>query len=111
VRPVDLNVTTWRKSSHSNSDGGECVEVAAHLWLKSSYSNQDGGACVEVAATLWHKSSHSNPDGGQCVDVAADRAAVVPVRDSKDPRGSVLAFSSGGWAAFLCAVKRGVLGV
>lgn len=26
--PLDLNVLTWRKSSHSNGDGGLCVEVA-----------------------------------------------------------------------------------
>jgi hypothetical protein len=24
----DLSTTRWRKSSHSNGDGGECVEVA-----------------------------------------------------------------------------------
>lgn len=61
---------SWRKSSYSNSDGGECVEVSdelvdAHQWRKSSYSNQDGGACLEVA------------------DEPA--AALVPVRDSKNP--------------------------
>ncbi|TDC44977.1 DUF397 domain-containing protein [Actinomadura sp. KC345] len=26
---MDLNTTTWRKSSHSGSTGGECVELAA----------------------------------------------------------------------------------
>jgi hypothetical protein len=25
---MDLNTTTWRKSSHSGNTGGECVEVA-----------------------------------------------------------------------------------
>ncbi|MFI5526350.1 DUF397 domain-containing protein [Streptomyces platensis] len=25
---VDLSTAHWRKSSHSNSNGGECVEVA-----------------------------------------------------------------------------------
>jgi hypothetical protein len=24
----DLSTATWRKSSHSNQDGGDCVEVA-----------------------------------------------------------------------------------
>lgn len=27
----DLNVATWRKSSYSNNDGGDCVEVADSL--------------------------------------------------------------------------------
>jgi hypothetical protein len=29
VQPLDLTLATWRKSSHSNQDGGECVEVSA----------------------------------------------------------------------------------
>ncbi|MGY5071920.1 DUF397 domain-containing protein [Streptomyces griseus] len=28
MRPIDLTTATWRKSSHSNQDGGACVEVA-----------------------------------------------------------------------------------
>ncbi|MER6785641.1 DUF397 domain-containing protein [Streptomyces sp. NPDC000658] len=28
MRAIDLSNLTWRKSSHSNSDGGECLEVA-----------------------------------------------------------------------------------
>ncbi|MFD7921389.1 DUF397 domain-containing protein [Streptomyces sp. NPDC059740] len=28
MRTIDLSVTTWRKSSHSNQDGGECLEVS-----------------------------------------------------------------------------------
>jgi hypothetical protein len=27
VRSIDLSAITWRKSSYSNSDGGQCVEV------------------------------------------------------------------------------------
>lgn len=26
---MDLNTATWRKSSHSGSTGGECVELAS----------------------------------------------------------------------------------
>lgn len=26
--PVDLSTACWRKSSYSNSNGGECIEVA-----------------------------------------------------------------------------------
>jgi hypothetical protein len=40
----------WRKSSHSNSQGGDCVEVAE--WRKSSRSSTQGGDCVEVAQVI-----------------------------------------------------------
>ena len=29
MRVIDLSSLTWRKSSYSNSDGGQCLEVAA----------------------------------------------------------------------------------
>ncbi|MFE2888725.1 DUF397 domain-containing protein [Streptomyces sp. NPDC059272] len=28
MRSIDLTAVTWRKSSYSNSDGGQCLEVA-----------------------------------------------------------------------------------
>ncbi|MGW7485864.1 DUF397 domain-containing protein [Streptomyces sp. NPDC054786] len=28
---IDLSAADWRKSSHSNGDGGNCVEVADHV--------------------------------------------------------------------------------
>ncbi|MEU9150231.1 DUF397 domain-containing protein [Streptomyces sp. NPDC048417] len=31
MRALDLSSMTWRKSSYSNSDGGECLEVAADI--------------------------------------------------------------------------------
>lgn len=43
-----MNPLDWRKSSRSDSSGGNCVEVAA-LWRKSSRSDGSGGNCVEVA--------------------------------------------------------------
>ncbi|MFE5732221.1 DUF397 domain-containing protein [Streptomyces sp. NPDC056528] len=33
MRAVDLSTVTWRKSSYSNEDGGECLEVADSLPL------------------------------------------------------------------------------
>jgi hypothetical protein len=41
---------SWRKSSYSTSNGGQCIEVG--VWRKSSYSTSNGGSCVEVATTL-----------------------------------------------------------
>jgi hypothetical protein len=38
----------WQKSSRSNTQGGDCVEVRPE-WRKSSRSNTQGDDCVEVA--------------------------------------------------------------
>ncbi|MER6773904.1 DUF397 domain-containing protein [Streptomyces bacillaris] len=68
-------------------------------WFKSSYSNGDGGNCIEVAYD-WHKSSYSNGDGGDCVEVAAHPAA-VHIRDSKVTDGPVLTVEPAAWGAFV----------
>lgn len=60
---------------------------------------------IDLSAATWRKGSHSNSDGGECVEVSNDFAAVVPVRDSKDPHSPVLVFPAGGWSAFVTAVK------
>ncbi|WP_309032939.1 DUF397 domain-containing protein, partial [Streptomyces alfalfae] len=80
------------------------------LWTRSSYSNGDGGECVEVAsgfpgAAVWRKSSHSNGDGGNCVEVADGVPGLVPVRDSKVPDGPVLLVTAPAWAPFVTALK------
>ncbi|MER5547984.1 DUF397 domain-containing protein [Streptomyces sp. NPDC001118] len=90
MRAIDLSNATWRKSSYSNPDGGQCVEVSddflsAAAWRKSSYSNTDGGACVEVA----------------------DNLPLVPVRDSKDTTRTPLLFGAPAWKAFVDGVKVG----
>ncbi|WP_175412552.1 DUF397 domain-containing protein [Streptomyces sp. TRM64462] len=28
MRPIDLSAVNWRKSSYSNPDGGQCVEIS-----------------------------------------------------------------------------------
>ncbi|MFE6027915.1 DUF397 domain-containing protein [Streptomyces niveus] len=64
---------------------------------------------VDLSVATWRKSSHSNQDGGACVEVSDDFVAVVPVRDSKNPHGPVLAFGASGWVSFVSAVKSGEL--
>ncbi|MFF5715960.1 DUF397 domain-containing protein [Streptomyces buecherae] len=59
---------------------------------------------------MWRKSSYSGDNGGNCVEVAPGFPGVVPVRDSKDPNGPALAFSSSAWAAFVAGVKAGDFG-
>ncbi|MFL4494855.1 DUF397 domain-containing protein, partial [Streptomyces sp. VTCC 41912] len=41
----------------------------------------------EFNSTTWIKSSYSGDNGGNCIEVAPGFPGVVPVRDSKDPRG------------------------
>ena len=64
---------------------------------------------LDLTAVTWRKSSYSNQDGGACVEVSDDFAAIVPVRDSKNPHGPVLAFAADGWSSFVSAVKDGEL--
>jgi len=63
----------------------------------------------DLSLTRWVKSSHSNGDGGNCIEWAPDFAAggIVPVRDSKDPDGPALTFTTDAWATFIKNVKTG----
>ncbi len=53
----------------------------------------------------WQKSTYSGGQGN-CVEVATLPDATA-IRDSKDPRGPVLRFTSAEWRAFLHGVKAG----
>ncbi|MEU0968135.1 DUF397 domain-containing protein [Streptomyces sp. NPDC005917] len=86
------------------------IDLSDALWFKSSYSNGDGGECVEVAsdfpgAALWHKSSYSNAGGGDCVEVAHGVPSLVPVRDSKAPQGPTLLLPVTVWTSFIASLK------
>ncbi|MFD0883027.1 DUF397 domain-containing protein [Streptosporangium algeriense] len=103
----------WRKSSLSNANGGQCVEVG--VWHKSSLSG-NGQNCIEVG--VWRK-SFLGGNGPDCVEVATvdtiqDQAGAAAdrlflVRDSKDSDSPVLAFAPSEWAEFLDAIKSGGL--
>ena len=89
MRAIDLTNMTWRKSSYSNPDGGNCIEVSDDL----------------LSTADWHKSSYSNTDGGDCVEVASNLPALVPVRDSKNPAHGTLIFGVDAWAEFVRSAK------
>ncbi|WP_225099532.1 DUF397 domain-containing protein [Streptomyces sp. CoH27] len=91
MRSIDLSGVTWRKSSYSNPDGGECLEVSDDL----------------LATAHWRKSSYSNPDGGACLEVSDTIPSAVPVRDSKAPDRPALLFAPAPWTAFVAAVQSG----
>lgn len=90
MREYDLSTARWRKSTYSDGDGGECVEVAFDF----------------PGAAEWRKSTHSGGDGGEeCVEVLDDIPGVVPVRDSKNPDGPVLVIGAASWTSFVAAVR------
>jgi hypothetical protein len=61
----------------------------------------------DLSSARWRKSSHSGSGQGECVEVArADR--LVAVRDSKNPDGVVLAFTSAEWRGLLSGIKAGM---
>ncbi|MEV4751995.1 DUF397 domain-containing protein [Streptosporangium sp. NPDC049248] len=93
---LDLSRVTWRKNSRS-WNSSDCVEVG--VWRKSSLCGA-GQNCVEVdlADTL---QSEAEPAPG------TDQ--LVLVRDSKDPGGPVLAFTSAEWDTFIAGIKGGSL--
>jgi Domain of unknown function (DUF397) len=71
---------------------------------------------VDLNGAAWRKSSYSGGNGGQCVEVAAATAnrseqdRICAIRDSKNSRGPILAFSPGQWRRFTTDVKAGRFG-
>jgi hypothetical protein len=57
-------------------------------------------------AQYWRKSSRSMTNGN-CVEVAGLVGEFVGVRDSMNPRGTVLRFTLGEWGAFMEGVRSG----
>ncbi|WSA42426.1 DUF397 domain-containing protein [Streptomyces sp. NBC_01808] len=62
----------------------------------------------ELEAAAWKKSSYSGGSEGQCVECAdvIQTHAHIAVRDSKDPEGPALLFTSDAFDGFIAAVKR-----
>ncbi|MDT0495246.1 DUF397 domain-containing protein [Streptomyces sp. NPDC012600] len=54
-RRADLTSVTWRKSSYSNSDGGNCVEVSDDFpgAVPVRDSKRPEGPAVIFAASAW----------------------------------------------------------
>ncbi|MET9672976.1 DUF397 domain-containing protein [Streptomyces sp. NPDC006482] len=89
MRAYDLNNAQWFKSSYSDGDGGDCIEVS-----------------YDFAGAAWRKSSYSNGEGGSCVEVLDDVPGVVPVRDSKNPAGPALIVPASAWSVFVAGIAR-----
>jgi uncharacterized protein DUF397 len=75
-------------------------------WFKSSYSDDQGGNCLEVA-NVWRRSSHSDSQGGNCIEVAPC-PHTIHIRDSKlGPRSPRFAVPGAAWAAFVAYASSG----
>jgi hypothetical protein len=72
------------------------MDLTRAWWRKSSYSGGNGGTCVEVAVLPRSKEG-------------SDR--VIAVRDSKNPDGPALVFTSDQWKAFTAGVNNGEFGL
>jgi hypothetical protein len=59
---------------------------------------------VDLTDASWRKSSRSGQNGGNCVEVAG-LPGVIAVRDSKNPGGPNLTFSSQAWRTFTQSCK------
>lgn len=64
---------------------------------------------ASLTRATWRKSSYSG-GAGNCVEVASNLPGAVGVRDSKDPDGQALVFTTPAWRAFADRVKSGKLG-
>jgi len=67
------------------------TETTTQQWVKSSYSD-NGGTCVEWAPAT------------------ATATGIVPVRDSKNTAGPVLAFPAAAFSTFVAGVRAGDFG-
>jgi len=61
---------------------------------------------ASLTRATWRKSSYSG-GSGNCVEVAGNLPGAVGVRDSKDPDGQPLVFTTLAWLAFADRVKSG----
>jgi hypothetical protein len=60
----------------------------------------------DLDAASWYKSSYSGGTGDNCLEVTYDHSpTLIPVRDSKTPRGPKLVFRPEAWAAFVGAAR------
>ncbi|MDJ0342519.1 DUF397 domain-containing protein [Streptomyces sp. PH10-H1] len=62
---------------------------------------------LDLSTASWRKSTYSGGNDGNCIEVADGFTGVVPVRDSKDPAGPALVFTTDAFAAFVGAVAAG----
>lgn len=65
MRAIDLSAATWHKSSHSNQDGGACVEVSRSFAdvVPVRDSKHRGGPALTFTADGWSSFVSAVKDG------------------------------------------------
>jgi hypothetical protein len=89
--------TGWRKSTYSNVNTSQCIEVAeAGMVLVRGTASRDGGTLGFTRGAC--------TNGGQRVEARTAGAGVV-VRDTVNRAGGTLTFPAGAWRALLDEVR------
>jgi Domain of unknown function (DUF397) len=64
-----MNSATWRKSSHSGSNGGECVEVGGHhghVFVRDTKDKE--GPVLRVSPAVWRRFADGLKSGRPLAD-------------------------------------------
>ncbi|MDQ2875044.1 MAG: DUF397 domain-containing protein [Actinomycetota bacterium] len=70
----------------------------------------NGVRASSLAGIHWRKSARSGPTGGNCVEVAFLAGGGVALRNSRQPDGPALIFTTAEWDAFLGGARDGEFG-
>ena len=73
---------------------------------ESEMTEPYNGMPAEDLAVIWQKSSFSNPSGN-CVEVAKVAGGGIAVRNSRDPHGPALVYTTAEISAFVQGAKGG----
>jgi hypothetical protein len=68
---------TWRKSSYSGNNGGQCVEVAASGPVRVRDSKDPHGAMLEFTPGTWRKFAEQTKNAGKNLTAEVPRHAVA----------------------------------
>jgi hypothetical protein len=72
----------------------------------SRYETRNGMLTGDLPPVAWQKSSRSNPSGN-CVELAMLPGGEIAMRNSRDPDGPALIYTSAEIAAFVQGAKEG----
>jgi hypothetical protein len=82
------------------------VQFEPVLREETAVPSVSNGVRASSLGVRWVKSQHSNAEGN-CVEVAALAGGGVAMRNSRDPHGPALIYTSAEVADFLTAAKEG----
>jgi Domain of unknown function (DUF397) len=94
-------VSISRQSRLSASSGKFAGQILLDANKGSAMSSSD-----PVRRNLAWRKARSSVGNGACVEIAP-MDGLVAVRDSKDPRGPILTYTTAEWRAFLGGAKKG----